>query len=235
MRFEDLIEYICGQITSIKAEKPLLIAIDGVDTSGKTTLSKHIVTSLKNKGYSIIQASIDGFHNPRDKRYRLGSKSPEGYYRDSFNYDALIQCLLNPLSEKGNRKYITAVYDFKTESEVEQEPKIATEDSILIMEGVFLLRSELYQYWDYKVFLHVDFEQVIQRAKKRDQYLFGSEEEIEIRYRSKYIPGQQIYLYESDPYEKASIVIDNNDFNNPIIVETNDEIENLRRKAFNFT
>ncbi len=119
MRFRDLIEYLCGQIISIKAKKPLLVAIDGVDTSGKTTLSKHLITSLKIRGYSIIQASIDGFHNPREKRYISGSKSPEGYYRHSFNYDALKQRLLNPLSEKRNRKYTTAVYDFKTESEVD--------------------------------------------------------------------------------------------------------------------
>lgn len=75
----------------------------------------------------------------------------------------------------------TAVYDFRTESEVEQEPGLAPEDAVLIMEGVFLLRPELHQYWDYKIFLHVDFEQVIMRAKKRDQYLFGSEGEIERR------------------------------------------------------
>ena len=102
------------------------------------------------------------------------------------------------------------------------------------MQGVFLLRSELYHYWDYKVFLHNDFEQVIERAKKRDHYLFGTEEEIEVRYRSKYIPGQQIYLHESEPYKKTDILIDNNDFNNPRIVEVNKEIDYLRRKAFNF-
>lgn len=234
MRFEELIEYMCGQIASMKVKKPLLVAIDGVDTSGKTTLSKHIVTSLKTRGYFVIPASIDGFHNPRSKRYRLGSKSPEGYYRDSFNYDALIQNLLIPLSEKGDRKYRTAVYDFKTESEVQHEQMMATEDAILIMEGVFLLRPELYQYWNYKIFLHVDFEQVIERAKKRDLYLFESEEEIQTRYRSKYIPGQQLYLQESEPHEKADIIIDNNHFNDPRIVKSNDSIEYLKQKALGF-
>ena len=115
-------------------------------------------------------------------------------------------------------EYRTAVYDFSTESIVYQEPKKAIRDSILLMEGVFLLRPEFRRFWDYSIFLHTDFEQVISRAKDRDQYLFGAAEDVEKRYRSKYIPGKQIYLRESNPFSNAAIVIDNNVFSNPIIV-----------------
>lgn len=216
-----------------KGNSPLLVCIDGVDTSGKTTLCRSLADYLTERGYSVIKASIDGFHNPAEKRYVLGSKSPEGYYRDSFDYDSLVKHLVEPLKE-GNLEYKTAVYDFRTESKVEQETKKATENSILLMEGVFLLRPELIGYWDYSIFLHVDFEQVISRAKIRDQYLFGSEEEIESRYRSKYIPGQQIYLRESNAHSNANMVIDNNDYNSPRIVRNESEINELRKRAVDF-
>jgi uridine kinase len=230
-----LLEYITMQIESIKSDNsPTLVSIDGVDTSGKTTLSRSLAEYLSRRGHPIIQASIDGFHNPAEKRYRLGSKSLEGYYRDSFDYESLKACLIEPLKNELNMEYRTAVYDFKTESKVQQEPRKATKDSILLMEGVFLLRPELIGYWDYSIFLHVDFEQVISRAKVRDQYLFGAEEEIEKRYRNKYIPGQQLYLSESNPFSNAHIVIDNNDFNNPKIVIDESEKDQLRRRAFDF-
>lgn len=234
MRIDNLLEYLSQQILSIKGDRPILVAIDGVDTSGKTTLSNNLVNFLETKNYTVIQSSIDGFHNPKEVRYRLGSKSPEGYYRDSFNYNALIQNLLKPLRENSKLEYKTAVYDFKTETNVKQNYKLADKNSILIMEGVFLLRSELIQYWDYKIFLHVNFDEVIKRAKKRDQYLFGSEIEIENRYRNKYIPGQQIYLEESQPHKNANIIINNNDVYNPIFTELKEEINEMIKRALEF-
>jgi uridine kinase len=235
MSVNGLVEHITIQIENIKKyNNPLLVSIDGVDTSGKTTLSRSLAEYLSKRGHSIIQASIDGFHNPAEKRHRLGSKSPEGYYRDSFDYDSLNYCLIEPLRDELNMEYRTSVYNLRTESILHQEPRKATRDSILLMEGVFLLRPELIRLWDYSIFLHVDFEQVVSRAKARDQYLFGSEEEIEKRYRNKYIPGQQMYLHESNPFSNANIIIDNNDFNNPKIMIKESEINELRRRAFDF-
>lgn len=230
-----LLEYIGAQIESIKNDTTsLLVSIDGVDTAGKTTLQRSLAEYLRQRGHSVIQASIDGFHNPAEIRYKQGSRSPKGYYEDTFDYDSLRNCLLEPIKNGSSMDYRTAVYDFKTESKVEQEPKTAVPGSILLMEGVFLLRPELADYWNYSIFLHVDFEQVISRAKTRDQYLFGEESVIEKRYRDKYIPGQQIYLKEADPFSNANIVIDNNDYNNPRVIKNDYEVEELRKRAFEF-
>lgn len=65
MSVDRLLEYIALQIESIKRDgTPLLVSIDGVDTSGKTTLSRNLAEYLNKRGHSTIQASIDGFHNP---------------------------------------------------------------------------------------------------------------------------------------------------------------------------
>lgn len=235
MLTNELLDYLGIQIENIKRnDAPLLVAIDGVDTAGKTTLQRKLAEYLRQRGNSVIQASIDGFHNPAEKRYRQGSRSPRGYYEDTFDYDSLRSCLLEPFKNNSEPIYKTAVYDFKTETMVEQEPKTAESGSILLMEGVFLLRPELADYWDYSIFLHVDFEQVIARAKIRDQYLFGEEEIIEKRYRDKYIPGQQIYLKEADPFCNANIVVNNNDYNSPKIMKCEKETEKLRKRALEF-
>jgi uridine kinase len=235
MKTEELMEYIADQIASIKGEDcPLLVSVDGVDTSGKTIFSRLLAEKLKQRGYDTTAASVDGFHNPREIRYSRGADSPEGFYRDSYNYAALLDCLVLPFKEQSGKGFCTAVYDSVTESKVHREPRKASKASILLMEGIFLHRPELAEFWDYSIFLHVDFQQVIKRARVRDRHLIGSAEAAEKRYRSRYIPGQQLYMKEADPFSSAALVIDNNDYNSPRIVSGEKEINELRKRALEF-
>lgn len=235
MKRNELIESLAREISKINRPHPIRIAIDGVDASGKTTLANQLAEFLKHKGASLIRASIDGFHNPEEVRYRRGSGSPEGYYKDSFNYKLLKEYLLIPLGENGSLKYKTAIYDFRTESEVPQGYKEASNDALLIFDGVFLIRHEIRKYWDYSIYVHADFSVVLKRASIRDQYLFGSKEKVEERYRKKYIPGQKLYLKEAEPILFANVVIDNNDYNQPEIVFSGKKKCELLESAFNFT
>ena len=80
------------------------VALVGHGGAGKTTLADAIGAELIGLGRPIVRASIDGFHSPRAERYRLGRHSPEGYYRDSFQNDAVIASLLGPLGPVGSRR-----------------------------------------------------------------------------------------------------------------------------------
>ena len=86
---------------------------------------------------------------------------------------------------------------------------------MLLFDGVFLLRPETINYWDYTVFVDAPFEVTLRRAMVRDLKAFGSAEELNRRYRSRYIPGQQLYLSECRPTERAEVVINNNDPDEP--------------------
>jgi len=213
-----LYELIAEKIYDLHTAGPILVSIDGVDCSGKTTFATELSEYLHSKEKNVIQATIDGFHNPREIRYKNGS-TPESYYQDSFNYDALKSILLEPLKYSSPGKYKTAVFDFKTETEIKCKWQTAASDSILIFDGVFLLRPELRDFWDFSILLDISWETVIQRVIKRDGYLFGSEEEILGRYKEKYIPGQKLYFAESHPQERTDLVIDNNDFGNRKIIK----------------
>jgi len=48
--------------------------------------------------------------------------------------------------------------------------------------------------------------------------LFQSREEAQRRYEQRYIPGQKIYLQEACPLDKADILIDNNNLDDPEII-----------------
>ena len=215
MKQSELIAELTQLVLAVKRLHPTRIAIDGVDAAGKTTLADELATSLQARGRHAIRASIDGFHQSREIRYRRGSDSPEGYYHDSFNHEALRKFLLEPLGPSGSLDCRTTVFDFCRDSVTPSLTLQAQADSILIFDGVFLLRPELKSSWDYAIFVEVDFAIGIGRAKQRDKFLFGTAEQVEERYRQRYIPGQSIYLESCRPQEIADVVVYNNDLANP--------------------
>ena len=79
------------------------------------------------------------------------------------------------------------------------------------MDGVFLLRPELRDAWEFALFVRVSPEETLRRALVRDLGLFGSAEEVERRYRTRYLPGQQLYLDEARPLEHADAVVLNDE------------------------
>ncbi|HGY54803.1 MAG TPA: hypothetical protein ENK44_03790 [Caldithrix abyssi] len=98
----------------------------------------------------------------------------------------------------------TAVFDYRTDSEVVLPAQTATNNSILIMEGIFLFRPELVNYWDIKIFVDVDFKITVKRAVKRttEREYIGAEQDILDKYEKRYIPGQQLYFEQAHPKEK---------------------------------
>ena len=213
-----VLEELTYRIIQIEQPYPLRVAIDGPDAAGKTTLAEALSALLQARGRPVIRASLDGFHNPTRIRYRRGATSPEGYYYDSFNYQALTESLLAPLGLSGSRQYRSAVFDYRTDSEVQLPIQVAQVNGVLLFDGVFLLRPELIEYWDFTVFVEADFETTLARAARRDRVSFGSVEEVRRRYEQRYIPGQKLYFDKCRPQELAKVVVDNNDPQNPVML-----------------
>jgi uridine kinase len=203
----------------IERPHPLRVAIDGVDAAGKTRLAEDLLTPIHACGRSVIRASLDGFHQPAHIRYQRGSTSPEGYYRDSFNYQALIESLLVPLGPGGSREYRTAVFGFRTDAAVQVPLCVAERNAVLLFDGVFLLRPELRDYWEFMIFVEAAFAVTLGRAQQRDLALFGTAAEVTKRYEQRYIPGQRLYLEECRPKERATVVVENNDPWHPVLCE----------------
>lgn len=213
-----LLDQLAGSIVALQRPNPVRVAIDGPDAAGKTTLADELATRIRDTGRGVIRASIDGFHRPRNERYARYGDTAEAFYRDSFNYDALLTQLLLPLGPEGSRRYRLAVFDFRSDKPRTEDERVAGENDVLLFDGVFLLRPELIDAWDYRIFLNVAFEELIRRAMERDQSLFGSPEKVRERYVRKYIPGQQLYFSEVQPQTLADVVIDNTIPDRPAIL-----------------
>ena len=192
-------------------QRTLRVAIDGMDAAGKTTLSDELARTLRQSGVPVLRASIDGFHYPASVRHRRAEEQPaRGYYEDSFDYPALRRLLLDPLGRSGEHGVRTQVFDFRSDRPIDQEPEPVQPGSVLLFDGVFLLRPELDGCWDLSIFLRVDPAISLERALRRDIPLFGTREATERLYRERYLPGQALYLSLVRPEQRAEVLIDNN-------------------------
>lgn len=152
---------------------------------------------------------------PRSERYRRGVDSPEGCYQDSFDFAALHQVLLDPLGPVGDRRFQQAVYDRDTDTALSPPVTRAAADAVLLFDGVFLLRPELIDRWDLRVFVSAAFEETLARARTRDLESLGSAAKVEERFRKRYLPSQQHYFDTVRPIELAHIVVHNDDVDRP--------------------
>jgi uridine kinase len=216
---EQALKTLADGIAAVERPHPVRVAIDGVDASGKTTLADELAELLRGRGRHVIRASVDGFLRPRAERYRRGELSAEGYYRDSFDYEALVDELLAQLGPGGVLRYRMAIFDADAEVFVYEPLRSAPADAILLLDGVFLMRRELVAHLDFRVYVHADFEETLRRAMARDLPWLGLEDVIRRRYETRYIPGQRLYLEEARPHDRADIVLDNNDVDAPFVVK----------------
>lgn len=192
-----------------------LVAIDGVDGSGKTFFTANLVSEIRNRPVTVIHA--DDFLNPSAIRHAKGRASPEGFWKDTYNYAALQDQLLRPLGPKGTGWYSPASYNSATDRTAQEDVLLAPSDALVFVEGMFLHRDELAFYWDASVFLDVPFTETAQRMAVRN----GSNPDPEHSSMRRYVGGQRLYFDAARPWERATFVVDNSDFTSPrVIVQT---------------
>jgi uridine kinase len=211
---QSVLETVARAVSRSSIARVTRVAIDGVDGAGKTHFADELGLVLRASGESVIRASVDGFHNPRSIRYRQGRDSPEGFFRDSYDYARLKAVLLDPLSPGGNGHYRAAVFDHRADRPVSAPSRVAAPGDILLLDGIFLHRPELRAYWDYSIFLEVTFAVSIPRGAQRGE---GSPDPAAPS-NQRYVRGQELYLRTCEPTRFATFTINNDDLLAPYIV-----------------
>jgi len=208
-----IFEQVLREIDRRKQDnKAFVVGITGVDVSGKTRFTESFAMFLTSNGRNVQVISLDDFHNPQQVRYS-GENQPENYYNKSFDINTIVERLLIPIKQRSRYSVKLTLLDLHTNRyEVDREFSFG-ENTIVLFEGVFLLRKELSPYIDYKIFIDVPFEESKNRAKNRDVPIYG--DVILRKYDEKYFPAQGKYLYEYPPSEIADMIIDNTNWEYP--------------------
>jgi uridine kinase len=209
-----LLGRLAQAIGSLRTTHPTRVAFDGPPAAGKTTLADELAVALQEQGREVIRATIEGFLFPRAQRYRRGEYSAEGCYFDTHDFDALRRVLLDPLGPGGDRRYQRAVYDRGTDRVMPPAATTASPDAVLLFDGVFLLRPDLIDRWDLRIFVSAPFEDTIARALVRERGVLSADD-VERRWRERYIPSQQFYFATVRPTDHADILVYNDVFQRP--------------------
>ncbi|MDR6415530.1 uridine kinase [Pseudarthrobacter sulfonivorans] len=180
-----------------------LIAVDGVDGSGKSTFADDLAAVIGERPVIVIR--VDDFLNLRDVRHQRGRESPEGFWLDTYDYETLFRDVLVPLGRGGNGCYRPAATDHRKDVRPGPPIRQAPEDAVVIVEGMFLHRDELAECWDYSCFLDVPFTETARRMAVRD----GSHPDPEHQSMRRYVGGQRLYFEAAQPWQRATRVVDN--------------------------
>jgi uridine kinase len=205
---------IALQVVALQPGYRVRVAVDGVDGAGKSTFADELAERIVLEGRPVVRAAVDGFHRPREERYRLGRMSPEGFYRNSYDYERLTEVLLRPFGPGGSGRYRAAVFNHVTNMRVTAPEGQADADAVLILDGIFLHRPELHGCWDFSIFLQVGFDVSVPRCARRD----GTSPDPSAATNQRYVQGQRQYLHEAKPWEQATVIVDNTDLSAPAVI-----------------
>ena len=164
---------------------PLVVALDGPDCSGKTILSREIVTQGKAQAH-IVLVHFDDYLNEKSIRLRKGEFSEVGFREDYFDYIAFADGILKPARR------------------LQQDPS-SPRPRLVLVEGLFLLDKRIRPYLDCAIRLEVSEELIIRRALARDIGVIGDEMWVRQHYQEQCIPAQRAYREETRPSEFAIV------------------------------
>ena len=192
MRRTELLTFLAEEIIARKVEeRPLKVGIDGRCAAGKTMLADELGQVLGGRGFEVLRPSVDGFHHPRERRYQQGEYSAQGYYEDAYDYGSVASALQEPLSA----------------------------NTILLFEGIFVFRSQINTFWEYRILVDVDAATSLSRSLVRDTGLIGPADVVRRKFDQRYEPAWQIYVDQADLETVADVVIDNREVANPQILK----------------
>lgn len=186
----------------------LRVAVDGRTAAGKTSFAHELAQSLRAVGRPTLRASLDDFKRPWRDRHLNDRVSGEGYYRNAQDQDAVVDLLLRPAGPRGSGKVVLCSIDPLTQRDHTDLVVDATDNAVLVVDGVFALRAAYLPFWGLSVWLDVNEEESLARGVGRDRAREGDDAAVRL-HRDRYAASERYYIAEVDPMERADVVVDN--------------------------
>jgi uridine kinase len=187
-------------------ERALLVALSGIDGSGKGYMASRLARTLEAQG--LVAATIhadDWLHLPAVRFGR--SNAAEHFYRHAFRVEEMFAQLVEPLR---CRRSIDVEVDCaeETAARYRRERHVHRDVDVILLEGIFLLKREHAARYDARIWIDCSFETALERAVARSQEGLGPQETI-AAYRSIYFPAQRIHFERDEPQMAADCTLVN--------------------------
>jgi uridine kinase len=167
--------------------KPLLVAIDGLPLSGKTTLAQQIIEEL---GAECL--GLDDLVRPE---VEWSSRNKPSFPFDFVRYDEFVDAVR---SLAHNRCCWFHPYNWET-GRIEALPKLVRGDGIALVEGVSALHPDLTPFYDLRVWIESNAKTTLAASFERGVGSWAREWEF------MFLPSVELYL-QTDPKARADVV-----------------------------
>ena len=190
-----------------KDKNKLVIAIDGYSGVGKTTILEEIAKANKN----VLAIYLDDFiltGKEREKSLLKSKDKPNVFELNWYDYKKVKDLVGKFRNNTGI--YSTKIYDPKTDS-YDKNKEFDLSKKILIIEGVFLLHSELFKNtWDKTIYLKTDFKKADERRIIREKKKWGKDyypEDKDGSFTKLFKIAYRNYISKYNPEKSADLII----------------------------
>jgi uridine kinase len=173
------------------AKRPLLVGIDGLSGAGKT----HLANGLQERMPDLAIVRHDDFYRPMEETARQCLNAEQGY-QQYFDWQRVEQQVLHPLSLNQAASYQR--YDW-LKGEVTEAVAIVDTTSIVVVEGVYVTRPELRNYYDLRIWVETSAQERWRRQVARGE---NSREWIE-----RWAAAESYYIDLIAPSQSAHLVV----------------------------
>ena len=194
--------------------KRSLVAIDGIDGSGKSRLARTLAAACEAEGASTFVFRVDDFRRP------LGALADDVdeaaiYYDRYYDFALLDACLRAFLA--GAPGATIPRFDPAREALADTQELTFGDARLAFLEGVFVLRAPTAAASSVIV-LEVTETEARRRIVERDTARGRPREVVEHRMDHRYFPAQRAYRAAFDPLRRADVVVDNERWDRPRLV-----------------
>lgn len=200
--FDNLVTSIIKKQSEVLGNKSLLVAVSGIDGSGKGYVTEKLVTALNQQNIHAVAINLDPWHTLPSQRFD-SEGSPEHFYQNAFNFDGLFEQLILPLREQREINLTTVLTGILGIPETYTYH--FTNVDIILIEGILLLARSRQHLYDLKIWIECSFETALSRAIKRNQEGI-SLKQITEDYQNIYFPVQRLHWQLDNPQSNADLI-----------------------------
>jgi uridine kinase len=190
----------------VAASESALVALSGIDGSGKGYLADLLTTALRQTEVNAIAVNVDGWLNLPRRRFNDGHPA-EHFYHHAIRFEALFDQLVLPL-KRTRSIHVEVDFVSETATEYKRHTYDYQDVDVIVLEGVYLLKRAFRGYYDWAVWVDCSFETALERALSRNQEGLSAAETIRA-YQTIYFPAQQIHFARDAPQSSADEIVIN--------------------------
>lgn len=200
------VERVVAERARAPAEESLLVAMSGIDASGKGYVATRLVSALRQRGLHAVAIGADGWLHLPSVRFRE-ERPAEHFYHHAFRFDEMFERLILPLKRTRSIR-LTADLVEETATAYHRHAYDHQDVDVAVLEGIFLFKRGLCGHYDLGLWVECSFETALERALARGQE--GLPPEATIRaYQTIYFPAQRLHFDLDDPRSAVAATLVN--------------------------